>query len=248
MNSQILVLEKETTSIDTTPLILLHGLFGSLSNWQKVESEFSAHRKVLVPELPVYDRSLRSSKLDKLVTFLEQYIERQDLDKVVLVGNSLGGHLAQLYTLRHPGKVKKLVLVGSSGLYENSFGGTFPRVKDFSYIRERVAYTFFKKEHATDVLVQKVFQTLQIPAKASSIITLARAAQTENMAEYLSHIKIPVLLLWGVQDEITPIEVAHHFHRLLPNATLRLINECGHVPMVEQPEQFNQYLRVFLEG
>ncbi|TZF82207.1 alpha/beta hydrolase [Pedobacter sp. BS3] len=232
---------------DRQHLVLLHDLFGNLSNWQQVSDEFSSGHTVQIPKLPLYEFSLTERRLDHLAHYLDRYIENNKLKKVVLVGNSIGGHIALLYTLKYPHKVSKLVLTGSSGLYENSFNRTFPRVKDFAYIREKVSYTFYQKDVVTETLVNEVYDTVQDTGNVLSIITLARAAQKQNLSNCLGRIKVPVLLIWGLQDNITPPEVALKFKELLPDARLRFIDKCGHVPMMEQPALFNQYLKEFLE-
>lgn len=231
-----------------TDLVLLHGLFGNLSNWASVHSKFKGLYKVHMPQLPLFDFSFREGRLDYLVNFLHKYIESENLGKVVLVGNSLGGHIALLYALRYPQNVQKIVLAGSSGLFENSFNGTFPRIKDRGYIAEKVKQTFYKKEVVTDELVDEVFEIVQSRVKTLSIIGLARAAQKQNLASQLVHIELPVLLIWGLQDDVTPPYVALEFEKLLPNAELCFIDECGHVPMMEQPDHFNRYLKKFLES
>lgn len=229
------------------PVILLHGLFGSLSNWGQVAFELTATHRVLIPRLPLFSNPVSRERLDNLVDYLAQFVEELKLENVTLMGNSLGGHIALLYTARNPERVKKLVLTGSSGLYENSFGGTFPRVRDYAYIREKVKDTFYKKDVVTKELVDEVYATVQSPAKTLSIIGLARAAQRGNVGEVLGGIEIPTLLVWGLQDTITPPEVGLEFHDLLPNAEIVFIDHCGHVPMMEQPKLFNQYVRAFLE-
>jgi 2-hydroxy-6-oxonona-2,4-dienedioate hydrolase len=231
----------------TYDLVLLHGLFGTLSNWQTVYGEFSREHSIYVPTLPLFDQSIASSPLDKLVIFLKNYLDNKGLQQIILVGNSLGGHLALLFTLKYPDHVIKLILTGSSGLYENSFNRTFPRVKDLDYITEKIKYTFYKKEVVSNDLVNEVFRTIQSPAKVLSIISLARSAQRQNLAAALKDINIPVLLIWGLQDLITPPEVGQQFKDGLPEAELKYIDECGHVPMMEQPELFNHYVREFLE-
>jgi len=242
-NSSLVVQNAEIKDV-----ILLHGLFGSLSNWYTVKKELSGAYNIYTPKLPLYEVSLREGKLDALVRFLDSYIVENGMERATLVGNSLGGHIALLYTLKYPQKVERLVLAGSSGLYENSFNGTFPRVKDYDYIADKVKQTFYKKEVVSDELIAEVFETVQSKVKTLSIIALARAAQKQNLTAVLHQIKAPVLLIWGLQDEVTPPHVAVQFEKLLPNAELCFIDECGHVPMMEQPELFNKYLKEFLES
>jgi pimeloyl-ACP methyl ester carboxylesterase len=229
------------------PIILLHGLFGNLSNWGQVAFEFTATHRVLIPRLPLYSTPLTRERLDNLVDYVENFIDELGLEQVTLMGNSLGGHIALLYAWRHPEKVKKLVLAGSSGLTENSFGGTFPRVKDYDYIRERVENTFYKREVVTKQLVDEVYETVQSRTRTLSIIGLARAAQRHNVADMLREINTPTLLIWGRQDTITPPEVALEFHDLLPKSQVIFLDQCGHVPMMEHPKLFNRHVRIFLE-
>lgn len=228
------------------PILLLHGLFGNLSNWKRVIDEFSSSHRIIVPRLPFYSSPITKERLDSLVDYLEDFIETHSLGRIILMGNSMGGHIALLYAWRQPKKVEKLVLTGSSGLFENSFGGTFPHVRDYRYVREKVGDTFYNKEVITKELVDEVFETLQNRSKTLSIITLARAAQRHNVASILEQVTAPTLLVWGLQDTITPPEIALHFHDLLPKSTLAFIDNCGHVPMMEQPEIFNEYVRKFL--
>jgi len=228
------------------PIILLHGLFGNLSNWENVAKTFSKDYRVIIPRLPLFDISLKESSLNRLVSFLENFIKKRSLQNVILMGNSLGGHVALLYTLKNPQNVDKIILAGSSGLFENSLGGSFPRMKDYDYVDEKVRYTFYNKEVVTKELVDEVYETVQSRVKTLSLIGLARAAQRENLSEVLYQIKAPTLLIWGLQDEITPPETALEFHELIPHSEIKLLDKCGHVPMMEQPELFNQYVREFL--
>jgi 2-hydroxy-6-oxonona-2,4-dienedioate hydrolase len=230
-----------------SPIILLHGLFGNLSNWGQVAFEFTSTHRVVIPRLPLYSKPISAARLNDLVEYLEQFIESHQLARVTLMGNSLGGHVALLYTSSNPERVEKLVLTGSSGLYENSFGGTFPRVKDYAYIREKVVSTFYKQDVVTNELVDEVYATVQNKSKTLSIIRLARAAQQNNVEHLLSEIKVSTLLLWGLQDTITPPEVALEFHNHLPLSQIVFLDHCGHVPMMEQPKLFNKHVRKFLE-
>ena len=229
------------------PVILLHGLFGNLSNWQHVIDEFSKTHRVLVPHLPMYDSGIMRQRLDSLVDYVENFVDAHNIGKMILMGNSLGGHVALLYAWRQPRKVRRLVLAGSSGLFENSFNGSFPRVKDYDYIREKVQSTFYKSEVVTKALVDEVYETVQSRTKTLSIIGLARAAQRHNVSDVLDQITTPTLLIWGLQDTITPPEVALEFFDRLPHAEIKFLEHCGHVPMMEQPLLFNQHVRKFIE-
>lgn len=227
-------------------IILLHGLFGNLSNWRSVVEHFSPRYRVVIPRLPIFEMPSGNANLEALTDVLEHFVQSKNLRSFTLVGNSLGGHLALMYAFRHPDKVKKIVLTGSSGLFENALGNSFPRVKDYDYIKERVQHTFYKKEVVTKDIVDEVFDAIQEKSKTLSILGLARSAQRSNLASSLHILYTPTLLVWGLQDTITPPHTALHFHDLLPNAELKFIDRCGHVPMMEQPEIFNQHMETFL--
>jgi pimeloyl-ACP methyl ester carboxylesterase len=228
-------------------LLLLHGLFGALSNWQGVVDEFSRTHRVIIPMLPVYDMPLIRAGISGLVDFVEDFVKAMSLSEpAIVLGNSLGGHVALVYALRNPQRIKRMVLTGSSGLFEDSMGGSFPRRGDYQYVQERVAYTFYDPNVATKDLVDEVFDVTNSNAKCLRIIAIARSAQRHNMAKDLGKIKEPALLIWGLNDTITPPVVAHEFHRLLPHSELHFLDHCGHAPMMERPQAFNHLLQRFL--
>lgn len=228
-------------------LLLLHGLFGALSNWDGVVKRFSENYRVIIPLLPIYTMPVKSAGLDALNSFVEGFVVDQQLDKLNIIGNSLGGHVGLIFTLKNPSKVNTLILTGSSGLFENAMGGSYPRRGSYEYIRERVAYTFYDPKTATKELVDEVFETTKSIQKALRIVAIAKSAQRNNMADEITKIEVPTLLIWGLNDTITPPYVAHEFDRLIPNTTLRFIDKCCHAPMMERPEAFNQFLEEFLE-
>ena len=228
-------------------LLLLHGLFGTLSNWQGVVDEFAADHRVIIPLLPIYEMPLTQAGVPGLVAYVEGFVAALGLPPTFAVlGNSLGGHIALVYALGNPARVSQLVLTGSSGLFEDGMGGSFPKRGNYDYVRERVGYTFYDPATATKELIDEVFEVTNSNAKCLRIISIARSAQRHNLSKELPRLNIPTLLVWGLNDTITPPPVAHEFARLLPQATLRFLDHCGHAPMMERPEAFNRYLRIFL--
>jgi len=228
-------------------LLLLHGLFGALSNWDVVINEFKKNFRIFIPMLPLYDLPFRKIGLDALVDHLEGFVDIKRLDNIILMGNSLGGHVALIYTLRRQETLKKLILTGSSGLFENAMGGSFPKRGSYEYVKERAEYTFYDPKSITEEYIQEIFDTTKSIAKCLNIVAIAKSAQRHNMASELPGIKVPTLLIWGLNDTITPPLVAHDFNRLIPNSTLKFIDKCCHAPMMEQPEKFNKILAEFLE-
>jgi len=227
-------------------LVLLHGLMGELSNWEDVIDHFKDKYHILVPILPIYDLPILTLGVRSLSKYIHKFIKYKKLGQVVLIGNSLGGHVGLVFTSAHQENVKALVLTGSSGLYENAFGGSFPRRESYDYVREKVAFTFYDPATATKELVDEVFRTVNERSRVIRILALAKSAIRHNMAKDLSKITIPVSLIWGKQDKVTPPEVAEEFHELLPNSELNWVDLCGHAPMMERPEVFNGYLEKFL--
>lgn len=228
-------------------LVLLHGLMGALSNWNEVVMEFKKDYRVIIPLLPLYDLPLLTTGVKTLAKFLHKFVKYKGLQNITVLGNSLGGHVGLIYTLSHPEEVRGLVLTGSSGLYENAFGGSFPRRESYDFIKEKVEFTFYDPATATKELVDEVFQTVNDRIKVIRILAMAKSAIRHNMSKDIHKIKVPVCLIWGRDDKITPPEVALEFNQLLPNSELNWIDKCGHAPMMEQPEEFNVYLRKFLD-
>lgn len=227
-------------------LLLLHGLFGALSNWDSVINTFSDRYRVVIPLLPIYEMPVRQATLEGLVAFIEKFVAQKSLHDMTLLGNSLGGHLAILYTFNNPDQVRRLVLTGSSGLFENGMGGSFPKRGSYDYIAERVAYTFYDPKVASKELIDEVFDITSSIPKCMSIVSIAKSAQRNNVAKDLYKIQVPTLLVWGLNDTITPAEVGHEFNRLIAHSELRFIDKCCHAPMMECPDRFNQLLENWL--
>ena len=228
------------------PLILLHGLFGALSNFDSLINYFKHHNKVLVPMLPLLDLDLLHTSVGGLQKFVHKFIEYFDFHNVHLMGNSLGGHVAILHVLKQPERIKSLILTGSSGLFENGMGDTYPKRGDYDYIKKKTEITFYDPKIATKELVDEVYEIVNNRLKAIKIIALAKSAIRNNLGEELNQIKQPTLLIWGNNDSITPPFVGREFHRLIPNSELHFIDKCGHAPMMEVPEEFNRILHKFL--
>jgi pimeloyl-ACP methyl ester carboxylesterase len=229
------------------PLVLLHGLFGALSNFKDLVEYFKNHNRVVVPILPLLDMDILHTSVGGLAKYVHKFLEAKDLNKVHLLGNSLGGHVALVHTLKHPERIKSLILTGSSGLFENGMGDSYPKRGDKEYIRKKTELTFYDPNMATDELVDEVYSITNNRMKAIKIIALAKSAIRNNLGEELNQIKQPTLLVWGNNDTITPPFVAKEFHRLIPNSELHFVDKCGHAPMMEVPGEFNAILHKFLK-
>jgi len=229
------------------PLVLLHGLFGALSNFEDLIEYFRKHNKVVVPILPLFELDILHSTVGGLAKFVHRFLEAKDLKDVHLLGNSLGGHVALVHVLKHPERIKSLILTGSSGLFENGMGDTYPKRGDYEYIKNKTELTFYDPKTATKELVDEVYGIINNRIKAIKIISLAKSAIRNNLGEELNQIKQPTLLIWGNNDNITPPFVAREFNKLIPNSELHFIDKCGHAPMMEVPDEFNIILDKFLK-
>ena len=151
-----------------------------------------------------------------------------------------------IYALKQPERIKSLTLTGSSGLFENAMGDSYPKRGDYEYIKNKTAQTFYDPAVATTELVDEVFEITRNRIKVIKIIALAKSAIRNNLGEELNQIKIPTCLIWGKNDIVTPPFVAEEFHKLIPQSELHFIDKCGHAPMMEVPNEFNNILSTFL--
>ena len=192
--------------------------------------------------MPVLTTSVKS-----LSEFLLRFIEYKSLKDVILLGNSLGGHVALLFTKNHPEFVRGLVITGSSGLYENNMGDGYPKRGDYEYIKTKSEAVFYDPKIATKEIIDEVFETVNDRNKLVRTLALAKSAIRHNMAKELPKMKTPTAIIWGAQDTVTPPNVAEEFKNLLPDAHLFWIDQCGHAPMMEHPNTFNTLLHEWLE-
>jgi pimeloyl-ACP methyl ester carboxylesterase len=196
--------------------------------------------------LPLFDLSILDTTVSGLAKHVQKFLEAQDIHHVHLLGNSLGGHIGLVYALKEQENVKTITLTGSSGLFENGMGETYPKRGDYEYIKKKTELTFYDPVVATKALVDEVFSITNNRLKAIKIITLAKSAIRHNLGDEISEIKVPTCLIWGNNDTITPPMVAHEFQKLIPNSELHFIDKCGHAAMMEVPGEFNNILDGFL--
>ncbi len=227
-------------------LLLLHGLFGALSNFEGILDNFSGRYNVIVPLLPIFQLPIRKVSVTGLVDYVADFVEYKQYDKVHVLGNSLGGHIGLLYVLAHPEKVSSVILTGSSGLFESAMGTSFPKRGNYDFIRRKTESTFYDPSVASKELVDEVYEIVNNRNKAIRIIATAKSAVRHNLADKLHQVTAPTLLVWGKQDQITPAFVGEKFHELIENSRLVFVDECGHAPMMEHPEKFNAILKDFL--
>lgn len=231
-----------------TPIIVLHGLMGGLSNFDGVANFFPKNGfKVVIPELPLYTQSLLKTNVKAFSKFVKDFITHKGFEKVILLGNSLGGHIALYHAKMYPELMKGLVITGSSGLYESGMGESYPKRGDYEYIKKKSEDVFYDPKVATKEIVDEVFATVNDRIKLLKTLTIAKSAIRHNMAKDLPKMETPTCIIWGRNDKVTPPNVAEEFNELLPNSELFWIEKCGHAAMMEHPDKFNELLFGWLQ-
>jgi len=220
------------------PLVMLHGLLGGPENWRPLIPYLPANCRPLNPKLPFFEGGIVLDKVETVTSHVQDYISTKGLGPFVLMGNSLGGHIAALLAVQIPARVKGLVLTASSGLFERDVGRIQGARPTQAWIYEKCCEVFYDRSHVTREIVDNVTDIIFDRRKLHKLIQLAKSAKRDNIALTLERIPCPTLLIWGKQDELTPPHVAREFHDRIPNSELVWLNECGHAPMMEQPEKF----------
>jgi pimeloyl-ACP methyl ester carboxylesterase len=236
------------TSGEGTPIIILHGLMGGLSNFQGVINHFPKQGyQVVVPSLPLYSMPLIKTSVGTFTKHIRDFIDHMGFKEVILLGNSLGGHIGLLTTKLYPEKIKALIITGSSGLYESAMGESYPKRGDYEYIKKKSQDVFYNPAVATKELVDEVFSVVNDRKKLIKTLAIAKSAIRHNMSKDLPKMTTPTCIIWGKQDRVTPPNVAVEFQAKLPDSDLFWIDKCGHAAMMEHPEEFNEILDKWLK-
>ena len=181
-----------------TPIVVLHGLMGGLSNFDGV-SEFFPPRgyQILIPELPIYTMPILKTNVKKFAEYVSEFIDHKGYKDVILLGNSLGGHIGLLCTKLYPKKVRALVITGSSGLYESAMGESYPKRGDRDYIQKKAENVFYDPKIATKEIVDEVYASVNDRNKLIRTLSIAKSAIRHNMAKDLPKNEHPYLYHLG---------------------------------------------------
>ncbi len=224
------------------PLVMLHGVLGQASNWSRLQPQLPVQCCGKALNYPLFEQAPRLDSLTALVDYTAGYIETLNAPHVILAGNSIGGHVALHLALRLPGRVRGLILTGSSGLLERNFG-TVPGLRPSrAWIADRVREVFFDPACVSEDLIDEVASILHNRACLQRLVRLFLSAREDNIAPNLLHVQCPTLLIWGRDDIVTPLEAGRQFHALLSDSELHILERCGHAPMIEHPQSFAKLL------
>lgn len=238
-------------------VILLHGLGGNSANWAFNTSVLAQKYRVIVPDQIGFGRSDKpfiNYHIATYVDFLDGLCKQLKIERASLVGNSMGGWIAAAYTLAHPEKVERLVLVDAAGFAPPAnfdmrlLSKLNPSTRED--MKQLASLVFFNKQLFTsDAAIDQLLASRIAAGDGYTIQSLNESiVRREDMLDNrLSAIKQPTLLIWGREDGLTTLaEYGERFKREIPGSQLIVFEQCGHAPMVEKATEFNQTLLKFL--
>lgn len=231
---------------DGDAVVLLHGLMGAMEHWEPTVEALGEMCRAIAPALPIFDPALSEPSVPELGRHVVRLLDALDIDGAVIGGNSLGGHVALELALKRPDRVTGVILTGSSGLFERGFTRNVPHVPTAEYVRTKMEEIFYDPTLVTPEWVAAVRRVVTTRSTALRVVQFARAAKRHNVEADLRRITVPTLLVWGKDDRITPPDVAERFHALIADSELVFITNCGHAPMLERPEAFNEIVEEWL--
>jgi 2-hydroxy-6-oxonona-2,4-dienedioate hydrolase len=242
-------------------VILLHGLGGDASNWAATIPALSKSFHVFVPDqigFGASDKPLANYRVGMLVDFLDGFCKKLAITKAIVVGNSLGGWTAMAFTLAHPDKVERMVLVDSAGFSFEHLGGSKPtremlevmNVSTVQGAKTLLGIIFANKLMATDAVAETF---LAEHLRRNDGYTIERfidsILRSEDVVDgKLAGIKVPSLVVWGREDLLTPLAGGKMMANEIPGAEIVILDHCGHVPQLECSAPFNAALIKFLNA
>jgi 2-hydroxy-6-oxonona-2,4-dienedioate hydrolase len=231
-------------------VVLLHGMFGSASNWLPIMQQLEFQYRFIALQLPIDADGMsgrpRFKSLSQLTQHVKCLFDELGLDSAVIGGNSLGGQIALDFCLEYPERTERLLLAGSAGLFERHLaGGQRPKLCR-NFIREQANQIFHNTEVVCDELVDDIYAMLSDRGYRKLMLRIAKCTRDRYMLDDLTRVTVPTLIIWGQEDEITPPFVADQFHEHIRHSKQVMIDNCGHAPQLEQPAEFAAALEQFL--
>lgn len=232
---------------DGPPMFVLNGLLGLNEHWCACHQRFASFSDCFLVEPPLLELTGDACSVSGVVRMTTAVIERSARAPAVLAGNSLGGHVAMRIALQRPDLVRALVLIGSSGLFERTFERAM-HAPTREWLRHKIEGLFHDPRTVPPGMVDRAYAELSKRSGARALVKLGKSAKNDHLGDEIPRLRVPTLLTWGLQDAVTPPEVAREFHSLIPGSTLRWIDRCGHAPQIEQPEALADAVRSFVES
>ena len=233
-------------------ILFLHGLFGSPDHWIDVMRRLAARYRVIAPQLPIDPQPGRRRNGIKVIRDLSDivsdFVKSLDADQLVVCGNSLGGLVAIDLCAREPDFAQGLVLAGSAGLFERSPIKGLRSHPKRDFVRSTIGTIVSDQRLVTDELVDQWFASMTDRDYVRFVLRVSRATRDRTVENELGQLKLPTMIIWGRDDEITPPSTGREFQRRIEGSQLRFIDDCGHAPNWEKPEAFADLLGDFLPG
>jgi len=242
-------------------VVLLHGLGGDSSSWAQTIPALVSKYHVYVPDQIGFgksDKPVLNYRVATLVDFLAGFFKKTGIAKATLVGNSLGGWAAVVFTSAHPEMVEKLVLVSAAGYTPKRWGGkeytedlyTTLNPSTTADLKRLFGLIFYNKSFLTDQFIEQSFTSKLKRSDAHTINSFIDSflRNEDFIDERVKKIKAPTLVVWGREDELTPLAMAEAFTQDIAGSKKVVIDKCGHIPQLEKAADFNLALLKFLGG
>jgi pimeloyl-ACP methyl ester carboxylesterase len=251
---------------DGTPVLLVHGLAGQWQNWLENIPRISQERRVLALDLPGHGESADTpgeTSIQGYARTVDGFLNALGVERAHLVGNSMGGFVASELAIQFPSRVERLVLVSAAGISNTSFyrapAMTFGRIAQALTTATAARHQSLARRpitrHMALALVARhparlkpdlAWEGLMKGAGKPSFHDALRANLEYDFRHRLSEIEVPTLVVWGAKDAVISVHDAAEFERLIDDARKVVMEDTGHVPMLERPTAFNDLLTEFL--
>lgn len=228
-------------------LVVLNGLLGLNQHWFPMLAPLTDRVEAMLIQPPILEMRGKGATVPGVASLVISVLESVLEGPAMIMGNSLGGHIALRIAHARPDLVSSLVLIGSSGLLERGFEKGVRHTPNPDWIYTKVRELFYKEESMLPGMVEMVHTELSRRPAARAFVKLGRSAKDDHLGSILGEIDVPTQLIWGRQDIVTPPSVAEEFARDLPDARLTWLDECGHAPHIELPQCVREILVDFLE-
>ena len=238
-------------------VILLHGLGGSWQTWHFNIGALAEKYHVVVPDQIGFgksDKPFVNYRIRTYVDFLDQFCKQLKIERATLVGNSMGGWIAAMFTASFPDRVEKLVLEDAAGYAPPKdfdtrvYWGLNPTTREG--MKVLVAKVFYSKAFQTEAAVDQSIAARLAAGDGYTInsITESIIRGEDFLDDIVKTIKRPTLIIWGRQDGLVPLAEGERFNKDIAGSKMFVIDQCGHVPNIEKPGEFNAAVLKFLAG
>lgn len=229
------------------PIVFLHGLVGLNEHWEEVVTRVKHRMRCILLEVPLLQLNGADCSIEGVTAITGRFLDKYLNEPAVLAGNSFGGHVALRVAIERPEAVRALVLAGSSGLIEKTLVKGAPLRPNRAWLAEKINELFYDRTKVREADIDRAYRELSERSGARAMVRLSRTARRNHLGAEIGRIKAPALLIWGREDVVTPPQAAEQFKQLLPDSRLHWIDQCGHAPMMEHPDEFTRALIAFLE-